>query len=175
MSFSRTRLRVAAIGDLHVSRHSQGAFQPLFAQITGSADVLVICGDFTDYGLPDEARILARELTTAVKIPVIAVLGNHDYEAGSQHEIWSKSMIMERERYDGGDVAHLLRHCSGLLNWDRLVRRFGTHWRILLAHLVLFGFIYPGERALIPSGVIRELVKRLLAELDVPTRGSKVC
>jgi hypothetical protein len=89
--------------------------------------------------------------------------------------IWSKSMIMERERYDGGDVAHLLRHCSGLLNWDRLVRRFGSHWRILLAHLVLFGFIYPGERALTPAGVIRELVNRLLAELDVPTRDSKVC
>jgi Icc-related predicted phosphoesterase len=87
MTSTRTRLRVAAIGDLHVSRHSQGAFQPLFAQITSSADVLLICGDFTDYGLPDEARILARELTAAVKIPVIAVLGNHDYEAGSQHEI----------------------------------------------------------------------------------------
>ncbi|MBI2189215.1 MAG: metallophosphoesterase [Acidobacteria bacterium] len=87
MTSTRTHLRVAAIGDLHVSRHSQGAFQPLFAQITNSADVLVVCGDFTDYGLPDEARILARELTTAVKIPVIAVLGNHDYEAGSHSEI----------------------------------------------------------------------------------------
>jgi len=49
--------------------------------------VLLLCGDFTDYGLPEEARILARELTAAVKIPVVAVLGNHDYEAGSQHEI----------------------------------------------------------------------------------------
>lgn len=87
MTSHRTHLRVAAIGDLHVSRHSQGAFQPLFTQITGHADVLVLCGDFTDYGLPDEARILARELTAAVKIPVIAVLGNHDYEAGSQQEI----------------------------------------------------------------------------------------
>ena len=87
MTSTRTHLRVAAIGDIHVSRHSQGAFQPLFTQISGSADVLALCGDFTDYGLPDEARILARELTAAVKIPVIAVLGNHDYEAGKQHEI----------------------------------------------------------------------------------------
>jgi Icc-related predicted phosphoesterase len=87
MTSTRTRLRVAAIGDLHVSRHSPGAFQPLFAQITSEADVLLLCGDFTEYGLPDEARILARELTTAVTIPVIGVLGNHDYEAGSQHEI----------------------------------------------------------------------------------------
>jgi Icc-related predicted phosphoesterase len=87
MTSRRTRLRVAAIGDLHVSRHAQGTFQPLLAQISANADVLVICGDFTDYGLPDEARVLARELTAAVKIPVVAVLGNHDYEAGSQQEI----------------------------------------------------------------------------------------
>jgi Icc-related predicted phosphoesterase len=77
---------VAAIGDIHVSRHSQGAFQPLFTQISATADVLVLCGDFTDYGLPDEARVLARELI-AVKLPVVAVLGNHDYEAGKQNEI----------------------------------------------------------------------------------------
>jgi hypothetical protein len=89
--------------------------------------------------------------------------------------IWSKGMIMERERYDGADVAHLLRHCSGLVNWERLVRRYGSHWRVLLSHLILFGFIYPGERALVPSAVVKELVNRLLAELDVPTRDSKVC
>ena len=93
----------------------------------------------------------------------------------AEEMIWSKSMIMERERYDGADVAHLFRHCSGLLNWERLVRRFGSHWRVLLSHLILFGFIYPGERALVPSGVMRELVNRLLAEFDVPTRDSKVC
>jgi Icc-related predicted phosphoesterase len=87
MTSTRTRLRVAAIGDLHVSRHSQGAFQPLLAQISASADVLVICGDFTDYGLPAEARVLARELAATVKIPMVAVLGNHDHEAGSQQEI----------------------------------------------------------------------------------------
>jgi Icc-related predicted phosphoesterase len=87
MSSPRTPIRIAAIGDIHVSRHSQGAFQPLFTHITSNADVLVLCGDFTDYGLPDEARILARELTTGVKIPVVAVLGNHDFEAGQQNEI----------------------------------------------------------------------------------------
>lgn len=93
----------------------------------------------------------------------------------AEEMIWSKALIMERERFDGADVAHLFRHCSGLLNWERLLRRFGPNWRVLLSHLVLFGFIYPGERALIPSGVMRELVNRLLAELDVPTRDSKLC
>jgi Icc-related predicted phosphoesterase len=80
-------LRIAAIGDLHVSKSSQGAFQPLFTQINSNADVLVMCGDFTDYGAPEEARILARELTTSIKIPIVAVLGNHDYESGRESEI----------------------------------------------------------------------------------------
>jgi hypothetical protein len=103
------------------------------------------------------------------------VLGVPVKLCAAEEMIWSKAMIMERERYDGADVAHLLRHCSGLVNWERLVRRFGNNWRILLSHLVLFGFIYPGERALVPSGVIKDLVNRLTAELDVPTRDSKVC
>jgi hypothetical protein len=93
----------------------------------------------------------------------------------AEEMIWSKAFILERERHDGADVAHLLRHCSGLLNWERLVRRFGANWRILLSHLILFGFIYPGERALIPSAVMKDLLNRLLAELDEPTRNSKVC
>lgn len=75
------------MGDIHVSKTSQGTFHALFAQISQTADVLLICGDFTDYGLPEEARILAREVTTSMNIPVIAVLGNHDYEAGKQVEI----------------------------------------------------------------------------------------
>jgi Icc-related predicted phosphoesterase len=86
-TLSRRQLRIAAIGDLHVSKSSQGAFHNLFTQVGQTADVLLLCGDFTDYGLPDEARVLARELTTTLKIPVIAVLGNHDYESGKQHEI----------------------------------------------------------------------------------------
>jgi Icc-related predicted phosphoesterase len=84
---SRNTLRVAALGDIHVSKGSQGQFQPLFSKINSSADVLVLCGDFTDYGLPDEARVLVRELNASVKIPVIAVLGNHDYEGGKEDEI----------------------------------------------------------------------------------------
>ena len=103
------------------------------------------------------------------------VLGVPSKLCAAEEMIWSKAFIMERERYDGADVAHLFRHCSGLLNWERLLRRFGPHWRVLLSHLVLFGFIYPGERALVPSGVMKDLTSRLLAELDVPTRDSKVC
>jgi Icc-related predicted phosphoesterase len=84
---SASPIRIAAIGDLHVAKSSQGVFQPLFSQINASADVLALCGDFTDYGVPEEARILARELTNVVKIPIVAVLGNHDYESGKEAEI----------------------------------------------------------------------------------------
>ena len=87
MAEGTSHLRIAALGDLHVSKNSQGKFQALFTQISSTADVLVLCGDFTDYGLPDEARVLARELTASVKIPVIAVLGNHDSESGKEDEI----------------------------------------------------------------------------------------
>src|SRR4051812_11821910 len=82
-----THLRIAAIGDIHVSKSAQGKFQALFTQISGCADVLVLCGDFTDYGLPDEARILARELTAAAKIPPLARLGNPASGGGEQDAI----------------------------------------------------------------------------------------
>jgi Icc-related predicted phosphoesterase len=79
-------VRVAAVGDLHCTKTSQGAFQPLLTGIRDAADLLLIAGDLTDYGLPEEAQILARELS-AVRMPVIAVLGNHDRESGKEAEV----------------------------------------------------------------------------------------
>jgi Icc-related predicted phosphoesterase len=79
-------VRVAAIGDLHCGKTSQGAFQAIFSRLGEAADVLVLCGDLTDYGLAEEARILAKELAS-VKIPMVAVLGNHDFESGAPEEV----------------------------------------------------------------------------------------
>jgi Icc-related predicted phosphoesterase len=79
-------VRIAALADLHCTKTSQGAFQPLFARVAESADVLVISGDLTDYGLPEEARVLARELSS-LRIPAAAVLGNHDVESDHQQEV----------------------------------------------------------------------------------------
>jgi Icc-related predicted phosphoesterase len=80
-------VRIAALGDLHHSRTaSPGSLQPLFAQISESADVLVLSGDLTDYGLADEARSLVREMVS-LKIPAVAVLGNHDFQSGQSIEI----------------------------------------------------------------------------------------
>jgi Icc-related predicted phosphoesterase len=83
----KEHVRIAAVADLHFTRTSQGAYQPLFARVTDEADVLVVCGDLTDYGLAEEARLLAKEITSSLKIPAIAVLGNHDFESGQQEEI----------------------------------------------------------------------------------------
>jgi Icc-related predicted phosphoesterase len=79
-------VRVAAVGDLHCTKGSQGHFQPLFARIAESADVLALCGDLTDRGLADEARVLAKELQ-AVKMPKVAVLGNHDFESDAAADV----------------------------------------------------------------------------------------
>jgi Icc-related predicted phosphoesterase len=79
-------LRIAAIGDVHCGKAAQGTLQALFAQIAEDADILLLCGDLTDYGLPEEARVLAKELSV-VRIPVLAVLGNHDYESGEAEEV----------------------------------------------------------------------------------------
>jgi Icc-related predicted phosphoesterase len=80
-------MRLAAVGDLHVKKTSQGVLQPLLAPVNDHADVLLLCGDLTDYGLKEEAVILAKELTAVVRIPMVAVLGNHDYESGQQQEV----------------------------------------------------------------------------------------
>jgi hypothetical protein len=93
----------------------------------------------------------------------------------AEEMIWSKAFIMERERFDGGDVAHILRASADRIDWPRLVARFGDHWRILMAHLVMFGFIYPGERHRIPAGVMGELSTRLQRELRTPDAGERVC
>jgi Icc-related predicted phosphoesterase len=79
-------VRVGAMADLHCSKTMQGKLQPLLAQAAKMVDVLLLCGDLTDYGLPEEAQVLARELN-AVHVPLIGVLGNHDFESGKQDEV----------------------------------------------------------------------------------------
>jgi hypothetical protein len=84
--------------------------------------------------------------------------------------IWMKAYIMERERFDGADIAHILRSCAKQLDWPHLVRRFGPDWRVLLSHLVLFGYIYPSARRRIPLAVMDDLMTRLRKEARSPSR-----
>lgn len=94
-----------------------------------------------------------------------------------EETLWSKAFVMERERYDGADVAHLLLACAPTLDWERLLRRFGAHWRVLLAHLVLFGYVFPDEAERVPRWVTDELFERLRREAAHPVSGeqTRVC
>jgi len=86
-------IKVAAVGDLHCTKSSTGQLRPLFAQAAEMADMLLLCGDLTDYGLAEEAQILADELAVVKKMPVVAVLGNHDYESGTPDDV--KNILSE--------------------------------------------------------------------------------
>ena len=92
-----------------------------------------------------------------------------------EEAIWQKAFIMERERYDGADIAHLLRAQSDRLDWDRLLWRFGKHWRVLLSYITLFGYIYPAERTRIPDWVQRKLSNLFACEIGQDARGENVC
>lgn len=99
--------------------------------------------------------------------------------------IWQKMFIMERERFDGADVNHLLRTCGQSLDWDRLLRRVGEHGRVLLGHLILFGYAYPNDADLVPQAVIESLFEETIREPaersprpcpdTKPCRGTKLC
>jgi Icc-related predicted phosphoesterase len=83
----RETIRIAAVGDLHTRKTSGRAFQSLFKAMSEAGDVALLCGDLTDYGTPEEAEILAHEIRSALRIPVLAVLGNHDFESSQQDEV----------------------------------------------------------------------------------------
>ena len=97
---ARVWMRIVATADLHFGKSSTGTLQVLLSQITTDADVLVVAGDITDYGTVDEARSFARELSASVRIPIVAVLGNHDFESG-------------RRAGDSSDTRRPRRVCAG--------------------------------------------------------------
>jgi hypothetical protein len=92
-----------------------------------------------------------------------------------EESIWSKAYIMERERFDGADINHLLRACAGTLDWGRLLRRFEADWHLLLVHLILFSYVYPAEARRIPDAVLRQLVERLQGERITGAPAEPVC
>ena len=93
----------------------------------------------------------------------------------AEEMIWSKGLIMERERFDGADVAHMIKNVGLELDWQRLLDRYGEHWRALYAHLILYGFIYPSRRSNVPKWVMHGLAARLAAEVEEPDSDDKIC
>lgn len=103
------------------------------------------------------------------------VLGMPVKIAPVEELLWQKMFVMERERYDGADVAHIIRSCAATLDWDRLLRRIGPHWQLLLSYLILFSFIYPSERHRIPDHIMNELTARLQTEISGLPSDDRVC
>ena len=103
------------------------------------------------------------------------ILGMRVRVASPEELIWQKAYIMERERFDGADVAHLLANCASSLDWRRLIQRFEADWRVLWSHLILFGFIFPAKRHLIPEDVVKEFTARTVKEQNEPQPDMKCC
>jgi Icc-related predicted phosphoesterase len=90
-STAKNVVRVAAISDVHCKLDSKQGLRPVFDQIAGEADVLLVCGDITHLGLPEEACVFLEQAVPVLnKIPVICVLGNHDFESGKQDALWEQ-------------------------------------------------------------------------------------
>jgi Icc-related predicted phosphoesterase len=104
MSNETGAMRLAAVGDLHCKKDSKGTLRPFFEGVGDRADVLLLCGDLTDYGLPEEAHVLVNELMSVVNVPVLAVLGNHDFESGMQDEVTSILTAGGITMLEGGPV-----------------------------------------------------------------------
>ena len=135
-----------------------------------------ICGhDFVDIIFSSGNAVSPVDDEWFEHAPKEHVLGIPALLSPAEEMIWSKAFIMERERYDGADVMHLFLRCGQQLDWGRMLRRFGDHWRVLFAHIVMFNFVYPGEHEQIPQWVIEHLMARLQKETREPPPNRHVC
>jgi Icc-related predicted phosphoesterase len=105
MAKSASTVRFAIVGDIHVTKDSAGRLRPFFAQASEAADALLLCGDLTDYGTAEEAHVLADELA-AVSVPIVAVLGNHDYESGTP-EVVTETLTRAGVRVLDGEACEI--------------------------------------------------------------------
>ena len=92
----------------------------------------------------------------------------------SEELLWQKAFVMERERFDGADIMHILRSRAGSLDWPRLLTRFGSHWPLLYTYLIFFHFVYPADVLSLPSTVLEDLAGRM-AELRASSPSDRVC
>jgi hypothetical protein len=128
--------------------HEEGHFVDLI--FAGGNGLVEVDDDWLSHGVP----------AVVLDVPV--------HLAPAEEMIWSKSFVIERERFDGADVTHILRKSGPSLDWVRLLRRYGPHAQILLAHLLMFQFAYPGHRRHVPDWVLEELWRRARVEERLP-------
>jgi hypothetical protein len=109
------------------------------------------------------------------RAPEILVYGVPVRVCPVEEMIVSKAFVMERERFDGADIMHLLRQQGGCIDWAHLLASFGEHWRLLLVFLVLFGYVYPQRASVVPGWVLGELILRLSESPSHPAGGVELC
>lgn len=119
----RKPIRIAAVGDLHCTKASVGSFGPWLATVNERADVLLLCGDLTDYGLHEEVQVLVKELNT-VRVPMLAVLGNHDYESGHEADV-AQQLTDAGVQVLSGETAEV--HGIGFVGTKGFAGGFGSH------------------------------------------------
>ena len=103
------------------------------------------------------------------------VVGRQVTLVSPEDQIWQKCFVQDRVRYDGADIAHIIRKSGQRLDWKRLLTRMEAHWELLFAHLLLFRYIYPGERDTVPAWLLEEMQSRLTAQSNVPEPTEPVC
>lgn len=96
----QSKIRVAAAGDLHCRDMDHGRFRQFVKQVNEEADLLLLCGDLTDHGRLEEAKVLAEELSS-LRVPGVAVLGNHDYECGHEKDVTAELQKVNVRCLDG--------------------------------------------------------------------------
>lgn len=154
-----TPVRIAALADLHCKKTSRGEFRPLFEQAAALADVIVLCGDLTDHGHIDEARVMAGELA-GVKLPMVGVLGNHDYHAGHAQEVERLLEAAGLRLLDGDDCEI---HGVGFVGVKGFAGGFGRH--------TLEGWGEPAIKSFVYEAVEESLkLEKSLARLHSPRR-----
>ena len=156
----KNTLRLAALSDIHYDKHARGRHDELWQQIAAAADVLLLCGDLTDYGLPEEGQHLVHDLRAHLRIPILAVLGNHDYESGHVGELCT---ILEE-----GGVNLLDGECAEVEGVGFAgVRGFAggfDRW-------MLNGWGEPPIKAFVQAAVDEEIkLEKALSKLGTPTR-----
>jgi predicted nucleotidyltransferase len=136
-----------------------------------------ICGDdFVDIIFSSGNAVAHVDDEWFAHAPRVEILGMEAQLSPAEEMLWSKAFIMERERFDGADVLHVILRCGASLDWPRMLRRFDAHWRVLFSHLVMFGFVYPDERTSIPQWVLDQLLMRMQNEQAEPPRANgRIC
>jgi Icc-related predicted phosphoesterase len=160
MGDNDAKRRIAAVGDLHCQEISRGRIRPLFVGVDRDAEVLVLCGDLTDRGTVAEAEILANELHT-VRVPMVGVLGNHDYETGHGDDV-RKILVQAGVNLLDGDT-WLLDDDVGFAGVKGFAGGFGDH--------VLQGWGEGVVKSFVMTAIEEELkLEGALAKLRTPKR-----